>query len=155
MEEIHALPGHLIRRLHQISVAIFVEELQAAGFDLTPVQYAALSTIQSNPSIDQATLAGLIAHDRTTISGVIDRLERRGLVARSVSAKDRRARVLELTPAGAATLSIARPVVRRAQDEMLRDLSPSERDAFMRMLKKVTTTANDRARAPFRAPEGD
>src|SRR6476660_9631495 len=68
------MPGHLARRFQQIAVAVFLAEVGDAGFDLTPVQYAALATIEANPGLDQITLAGLIAYDRTSITGVIDRL---------------------------------------------------------------------------------
>lgn len=71
------MPGHLARRFQQIAVAVFLAEVEDAGFDLTPVQYAALATIKANPGLDQVTLAGLIAYDRTTITGVIDRPSRR------------------------------------------------------------------------------
>ena len=64
MASLHDLPGHLIRRLHQISVSTFTAETAAEGFDLTQVQYAALFTLRGHPGIDQATLAGLIAYDR-------------------------------------------------------------------------------------------
>ena len=53
--ELEALPGHYIRRLHQIAVAIFLQETQAHG--LTPVQYAALQSVANTPGIDQRTLA--------------------------------------------------------------------------------------------------
>jgi DNA-binding MarR family transcriptional regulator len=72
------MPGHLARRFQQIAVAVFLAEVGDAGFDLTPVQYAALATIKANPGLDQITLAGLIAYDRTTITGVVDRLVQKG-----------------------------------------------------------------------------
>jgi len=50
------MPGHLIRRLHQHSTQSFVERTQAVGYDLTPVQYAALEAIYENPGSDQKTL---------------------------------------------------------------------------------------------------
>ena len=74
--------GHLARRFQQIAVAVFLAEVDEAGFDLTPVQYAALATITADPALDQVTLAGLIAYDRTTITGVIDRLVQKGLAER-------------------------------------------------------------------------
>src|SRR5207237_890511 len=79
------MPGHLARRFQQIAVAVFLAEVGEAGFDLTPVQYAALATIKSNPGLDQVTLAGLIAYDRTTITGVVDRLVQKGLLLRHAS----------------------------------------------------------------------
>lgn len=74
MKDNNDMPGHLARRFQQIAVAVFLAEVEDAGFDLTPVQYAALATIKANPGLDQVTLAGLIAYDRTTITGVVDRL---------------------------------------------------------------------------------
>ena len=105
------MPGHLARRFQQIAVAVFLAEVEAAGFDLTPVQYAALAAIAANPSIDQITLAGLIAYDRTTITGVIDRLAQKGLVVRQASARDRRSRELLITDEGRRTLDAITPAV--------------------------------------------
>ena len=99
------MPGHLARRFQQIAVAVFLAEVEEAGFDLTPVQYAALATIKANPGLDQVTLAGLIAYDRTTITGVIDRLVQKGLAERRASSRDRRARELEITEEGRRTLA--------------------------------------------------
>ena len=78
MKDTHDMPGHLARRFQQIAVAVFLAEVEEAGYDLTPVQYAALAAVSTNPGIDQVTLAGLIAYDRTTITGVVDRLVQKG-----------------------------------------------------------------------------
>ena len=99
------MPGHLIRRLHQHSTQLFGQRVQAAGSDLTSVQFAALDALRFHPGIDQAGLAEAIAKDRATIGAVVDRLEQKGLVARVVSPRDKRARVLSLTPAGAAVMA--------------------------------------------------
>src|SRR4051812_25072605 len=81
-------PGHLARRFQQIAVAVFHAEVEAAGFDLTPVQYAALTAIATHPGVDQVTLAGLIAFDRTTITGVVDRLVQKDLAVRPAHSPD-------------------------------------------------------------------
>src|SRR5262245_33153008 len=86
------MPGHLARRFQQIAVAVFLTEVEQAGYDLTPVQFAALAAIRTNPGIDQVSLAGVIAYDRTTITGVVDRLVQKGLLVRHASSRDRRAR---------------------------------------------------------------
>src|SRR6056297_1440679 len=90
--EIYTMPGHLIRRLNQISVALFAERMAQAGLTLTPVQYAALSAVAAHPGIDQARVAGLIAYDRATLGKVVDRLESRGLLSRRTASHDRRAK---------------------------------------------------------------
>ncbi len=98
--DIQNMPGHLIRRMNQISVSIFHERLKKIGFDLTSVQFAAMNELASSPGIDQASLAGRIAHDRATIGGVVDRLEAKGFIRREVCKRDRRAREVYLTNSG-------------------------------------------------------
>ena len=132
-----AMAGHLIRRLHQQSTQVFQTRTQAAGFDMTSVQFAALDAIALQPGIDQASLAAAISFDRATIGGVLDRLEGKGLVARAVSAQDRRARRLSLTPDGEALLAAVRPVVEALQDEILAPLSGEERAAFTALARKA------------------
>jgi DNA-binding MarR family transcriptional regulator len=132
-----AMAGHLIRRLHQQSTQVFQAQMQAAGFDLTSVQFAALDAIAQHSGIDQATLAATIGFDRATIGGVIDRLELKGFVQRIVSEQDRRARRLHLTPAGAQLLAECRPVVETLQDDILAPLSPAQRTTFLALAHKV------------------
>lgn len=131
------MAGHLIRRLHQKSTQVFQAQTQAAGFELTSVQFAALDAIAEQPGIDQAGLAATIGFDRATIGGVIDRLEHKGLVQRVVSAQDRRARRLHLSPAGAELLAACRPVVEALQADILAPLSPAERAAFLALAHKA------------------
>lgn len=153
MSVIQSMPGHLIRRLQQISVSIFQDHMQGLGLDLTPVQFATLSALRETPGVDQATLAGLVAHDRVTLSGVLNRLVSRGLVERRVNPHDRRARRLALTAAGEALLSRALPEVLAAQRDMLAGLDEAERATFMTLARKLTETNNDRSRAPLRPPD--
>lgn len=150
--DIYAMPGHLVRRLNQISVALFSRRMAGAGLTLTPVQFAALSGIRDHPDVDQATLAGMVAYDRATLGKVIDRLEGRGLVRRATSHSDRRAKALTLTRAGQALLEAAGPHVLAVQSDILAGLDQSERDAFLTMLSKVTMAGNDRSRAPLKPP---
>jgi DNA-binding MarR family transcriptional regulator len=148
--EIYDLPGHLVRRLNQASVSIFMDETAKKGFDLTPVQYAALSAIDATPGLDQATVANHIAYDRVTIGGVVDRLVQKELVRRETNPKDRRARNLFLTEKGAETLAEIRPVVRESQTILLEGLTDGERQELVRLLRKASDAVNDRSRAPLR-----
>lgn len=131
------MAGHLIRRLHQQSTQVFQARTQAAGLDLTSVQFAALDTIARQPGIDQAGLAATISFDRATIGGVIDRLESKGLVRRTVSTEDRRARLLQLTAQGKQLLAACRPVVEALQADILAPLSAREQAAFLALAHKA------------------
>lgn len=143
-------PGHLARRFQQIAVAVFHAAVEEAGYDLTPVQYAALTTVGMQPGIDQATLAGLIAYDRTTITGVVDRLVQKDLVVRQAG-KDRRAHALQITDEGRRTLEGIEPAVEAAQRTMLGGLTSDEAATFMRLLRKAIAAGNELSRAPLRA----
>lgn len=131
------MAGHLIRRLHQQSTQVFQAQTQAAGFDLTSVQFASLDAIAQQPGIDQATLAATIGFDRPTIGGVIDRLGRKGLVQRVISEQDRRARQLNLTPEGEQLLAAVRPVVEALQAQILAQLPAAERATFLALAHKA------------------
>ncbi|WBU64186.1 MarR family winged helix-turn-helix transcriptional regulator [Paracoccus aerodenitrificans] len=138
MDTLGNLPGHMIRRLHQLAVSAFATETREAGFELTPVQYGSLLTLAQREGIDQATLAGLVAYDRVTIGGVVSRLESRGYLTREVREEDRRARLLRLTERGESVVQTIKPAVRAAQARILAPLEPEEQEEFMRLLKKVT-----------------
>lgn len=149
MSDIHDMPGHVIRRLNQISTSVFNEGVRAAGFDLTAVQFAALAVIAETPGLDQARLAGAIAYDRATIGGVVDRLEAKGLIERRVSPTDRRARALSATEAGRALLERIRPVVRALQPRILSGLDDKEQELFLALARKAAEGGNALSRAPL------
>ena len=129
------LPGHSIRRLQQIAVSLFMEHTKEHG--VTPVQYAALEEIFKAPNLDQRTLATAIRFDTSTIGGVIDRLEKRGLVRRNASATDRRVRLLELTSEGKQVLAAMQPAVQSAQHAILAPLSATEQAQLIALTKKI------------------
>lgn len=143
---IYAMPGHVIRRLHQASQAIFDTAMAEAGLDLTSVQFAALSVIEARPGLDQATLASAIAFDRATTGGVIDRLEAKGLVRREVDPSDRRSRRLTIEAAGRRVLAEVLPVVAVVQERMLQGLSAAERKTFMQLMSKALEAVGDVSR---------
>lgn len=144
--DIDLQPGHAIRRLHQISVGIFLQEAGETG--VTPVQYAALQTVANQPGIDQRTLARHIALDASTTGGVVDRLEARGWLERRTAPEDRRVRQLVLTAAGEQALAAVVPAMLRAQEQILAPLAGRQRAEFMRMLQLLVTQNNEMSRAP-------
>ncbi len=144
--ELNALPGHCARRLQQIAVAIFMQESGASG--VTPVQFAVLQALAQQPGIDQRTLAGVVSFDTSTIGGVVDRLEARGVLTRSLSPGDRRVRLLHLTPDGEALLAALTPSMQRTQKRILEPLSATERKDFMRLLQAVIAHHDDLGDAP-------
>ena len=141
MTHVSRMPGHLIRRLHQISTHVFMTRTREAGFDLTPVQFAALDAIRESPGIDQAGLAEAVAKDRATIGAVADRLEQKGLVSRKVNARDKRARKLSLTDEGEALVVALKPLVEQLQADILPGLDEDEYRLFVDLAAKAAGAA--------------
>lgn len=152
MEELADKPGHLIRRAHQISTAIFAEE--CAALDLTAVQYAALVAIRANPGVDATRLSALISFDRSTIGDVIERLETKGLVLRKPAPGDRRVKLLHLTPQGTALLRRVAAAVERVQQRLLAPLAPRDQATFMRLLGEFVEQHSDLGNPPLRLAAG-
>jgi DNA-binding MarR family transcriptional regulator len=116
------------------------------------VQYAALSALLAYPAIDQNTLARLIAYDRVTIGGVLERLVAKGAVSRAQNARDKRAHVLNLTATGRAIVRRATPVVNRLQRRILGGLTSEERRLLVALISKAEEKNNSESRAPLQAP---
>ncbi len=142
--DLHDELGHLVRRAQQISVSMFRETIQ---LDITPTQYAVLRMLQVVPGIDQLTLAGLVALDKSTTADIAVRLEAKGWVQREVLPRGRRC--LTLTPDGSDALASMAPSVVELRDKMLAKLSPEENIEFSRLLKKFVHLNNELSRAPL------
>ncbi|MEP6791093.1 MAG: MarR family transcriptional regulator [Ramlibacter sp.] len=136
-------PGHLIRRAHQLAVAIFMEETGA--FDVTPVQFAILNALIQEPGEDQVTLAGRVAFDAATFGSVIGRLEAKGWVRREPAAGDRRRKLLWVTAAGEEAALQMKRAVSKAQARIVSPLDSDEREQLVRLLGKLVAGHEARA----------
>ena len=130
-------PGHLIRRAHQLSVAIFMEE--TGGSDITPVQFAILNALIEDPGEDQVTLAGKVAFDAATFGSVIGRLETKGWVRREADELDRRRKRLWVTAEGARAAGAMNRAVAKAQNRILEPLNAAERRRLVTLLGKLVS----------------
>ena len=140
MSDLYGMPGHLFRRVHQISSAIFAEECGAYG--LTSVQFAALTAIREHPDVDATRLSSLIAFDRSTLGDVLERLEARGWVVRHPSPSDRRVKLLRLSQAGSRILAEVEPAVRRVQQRLLAPLSAQDGAKMVTLLVRLIEAHN-------------
>lgn len=145
-DALYRRPGVMIRRAHQISVSIFLEETGALG--ITNRQYGILTVLKHRPGIDQITVAKMLGLDRSTTGMVLNKLERDGYVGRIVGARDRRTRSLKLTPVGERMLERLAEPARRAEQRVLSAFKPRERKVFLDLLDKFARRFNDTTRVP-------
>jgi DNA-binding MarR family transcriptional regulator len=137
-------PGHLIRRLHQIHVAIFLEECEE--FNLTPVQFGVLTILYDRAVLDQVTIANQLGVDRNTTADVIRRLERRGLLVRSISLVDKRSKLACINSAGRELVDAAKPYMIRAQERLVSAIDDDELSNVMEIMGKLVLSNNKGSR---------
>ena len=143
-----ARPGFLIRRLHQIHTALFLEETR--DFQITPVQYSLLTALAEQGEMDQNTLALSIGLERTSVAEVLPRLADRELLRRQVSEADRRVKLVRITPKGRKMLANMHESVMRAHDRTIELLSESERAMFLVMMARLVEANDGHSVAPMR-----
>ncbi len=144
-------PGYLIRRLHQIHVAMFVETV--ARGSITPIQYGLLSILAGRPNIDQLTIGEELGLDRANVTGILKRLESRRLVSRVVDPANRRRKLCLATQKGIALIRRFDAQMQACQARLLSPLSPPERQSFMELLSRLVEANNEFGRTALR-PNG-
>ena len=112
---------------------------------MTPTKLRALDVISEEGGVRVGELADRIGIDETTATRLVDRLESGGLAERRSAEGDRRAIVVDLTPAGVA---LVKEVARRRQRflcDVLTALEPDERDELVRLTAKAAEALRDRS----------
>jgi DNA-binding MarR family transcriptional regulator len=139
--------GFLIRRLHQIHLALFVQEV--GDLDITTIQFTALSVLFQRGEIDQSELAVHVGMDRTNVSDVVRRLLERGYVAVRVNPAHRRRRLIGLTAEGISFLKLADGCASRAHERTVASLAESDRKMFAELLQRLVQEQNALGRSPL------
>lgn len=108
----------------------------AAELELSPAQCHLLNLIEPDRPIPMGQLAGALSCDASNVTGLVDRMESRGLIQRSPSEDDRRVKVISLTPLGA---RLRASLIQRmtAAPPTLARLSPEEQRALVRLLRRL------------------
>jgi DNA-binding MarR family transcriptional regulator len=141
-QDLGALFTRVSRRL------IEAERPLLAAQRLTMWGYIALSHLVHGPAPTQLALAAAIGHDKTRLIGVLDALEREGLVTREPDPADRRARIVHVTPAGRERHAAAVAGIRAMEDEFLHDLGAAERRTLLAALETLSRRPRGRPAAP-------
>lgn len=108
----------------------------AAELELSPAQCQVLNQLEPGRPMPMGQLAGALSCDASNVTGLVDRLESRGLIERRPSEQDRRVKVLSLTPLGA-RLRAALLERMTAPPANLERLSAEERRALVKLLRRL------------------
>ena len=130
-------PGFLISRtamrLKLGLRRVFLEH----GHDVTPEQWGVLLCLWREEGLTQSELADRTVKDRTTITRILDLLEKKGLATRRKDASDRRTFRIHLTTAGRRAREELLPLVRGYAERIFADLLDAEYAALQAILEKI------------------
>lgn len=118
-------------------------EDHAKRHDLTLTQWKVIAHLRLQPDITQVALAGCVDSDPMTMSGVLDRLEKRGLISREPDPTDSRAKLARLTEEGDRVYTTAKAVGTQMQDAALAGLTESQKADLIAALEQIRTNLND------------
>lgn len=147
MRPLYDMPAHLVRRLQQVTQAIF--EAEAASFGITSAQFAILQTVDLMPGLEQREVAAASGYDSVTTSQIIRKLEVLGLLRRDKGSRSRRGQSVHLTEEGLQALTQMRPAIDRIQTRLIERLPEEKRAVFLQLLSEITDVDNShRSAAP-------
>ena len=127
--------GYLVSEVAKLLKRRFEEEARVHGITLP--QWRALAELSMNQGMSQVELAGCIDTDPMTLSGILDRLEKRGLIERSPDPNDSRAKRSVATPAGQQLVAEVRRVGFTLYEHALHGLSTADRKQLIDVLGRM------------------
>lgn len=112
----------------------------AQGIELSPGRFAALVLIDRNPGISQTALSRAIGSDKSTLTPVLDKLVKRGLVSRERTHNDRRLYELKLTDAGRKVMRAMHEHAQQHEKNLDALVGPKDRALFLKILRRIAAT---------------
>jgi DNA-binding MarR family transcriptional regulator len=140
---------YLIRKLMQAG-AYYTKELNKK-YNVSAPQVACLLALLEDGPMALSQVARKIMVNSSTLTGIIDRLEQKGLVKRTRTSLDRRVITIELTEAGRKVAENAPPPVQLKIVEGLKQLNEQEREQIIQALSKLAEMIDSKELGP--APE--
>lgn len=111
---------------------------RVSKYDVTPAQTHVLLYLHDHGGQSlQRELTGHMRVKPSTMNGVLDRMEEKGLVRRSISGRDARRRILTLTDKGEEEQTAFQQSYLDAEEAMVRGFSQEERETLLRLLDRV------------------
>ena len=137
--------GFLTITTNRLMSAYFRKQLVCSGIDLTAEQWGVLAMLWESGSIAQDELAHTVCVDKSSLSRVLDVMERRGLVTRKRDPGDARRKILFPTPLSEQFKVHCYKAAEVSMRQMLRDVSEDEHAVCLKVLGKVKRTLRELA----------
>lgn len=112
-------------------------------FGITPEQWTVLHTIACHENINQKAVAAYVDKDQPTTARIVELLEKKGLITRTVSDSDRRAYLLQATQEGMNLIETTVPMERNHLESAFKGLTPAQLDELRLMLNTIRRNTGD------------
>ena len=127
--------GYRIKLLGQLLGRKFQERLEPFG--LTPFHWIVLCCLWEEDGLATCSIGEKLQQVGGTLTGVLDRMEERGLIRRERDPRDRRIWRIWLTDAGSELETVLPPLAAEFKDQAMKGFSPEERQLFSRLLDQA------------------
>ena len=135
--------GMLIGQVHRLSTKRFVQNSHMHGLEISLDQWVVLGPVRKNDGISQKDIAEYCGKDKTSITKIIDTLEKKNLVVRVTDQLDHRVKRVVLSQKGRELFLSALPVMAQTRDELRSGISDKEIEALKTILNKIYKNLND------------
>ena len=135
--------GMLIGQVHRLSTKRFVQNSHMHGLEISLDQWLVLGPIWKHDGISQKDIAEYCGKDKTSITKIIDTLEKKNLVVRVTDQLDHRVKRVVLSQKGRELFLSALPVMAKTRDELRSGISDKEIEALKTILNKIYKNLND------------
>lgn len=135
-DDLRTYAGYLLARARWLAFRAFDQDI-GDPFGIKPVEFSVLILLRSNGQASPAQLAAALKVAAPNMTGILRRLEERGLVDRSTSSQDRRVQHMVLTERGREHVARAVEAGRDMDRRWMSALSPAERAMLLELLGKV------------------
>ena len=135
--------GMLIGQVHRLSTKRFVQNSHTYGLEISLDQWLVLGPVWKNDGISQKDISEYCGKDKTSVTKIIDTLEKKNLVVRVTDQLDHRVKRVVLSQKGRELFLSALPVMAQTRDELRSGISDKEIEALKSILNKIHKNLND------------
>ena len=144
----HMSMGMLINSAHRAMTKRFVQNAMKSGLDISLDQWMVLGPIWQLESASQKELGEITLKDKTSITRLVDILEKKNLVVRVEDQIDHRIKRVILTNAGKQLFFDVLPIMEKTREEVRKDISDRDIETFKKVLSSIIVNLEDEKDKP-------
>ena len=144
----HMSMGMLINSAHRAMTKRFVQNAMKSGLDISLDQWMVLGPIWQLESASQKELGEITLKDKTSITRLVDILEKKNLVVRVEDQIDHRIKRVILTNAGKQLFFDVLPVMEKTREQVRKDISDQDIETFKKVLSSIIVNLEDEKDKP-------